>query len=440
MPVGAPNFSMKAAIVSSLFLASAASAQFVQTPTNFTNATGYAGVGVRYKEVPTGICELDPDVKSYSGYADVEENQHIFWWFFESRNIDPTQAPLTIWINGGPGSSSMIGLFQELGPCGIDINGDVYSNPYSWSNVSNMIFIDQPTTTGFSYSIPVPGYTESNYILPNTNDIIILPNNTCPDYAQSASCGTYSTPNMTLTANSTVNAAPNFWKTLQGFVGVFPQYAQNGIFFTTESYGGHYGPVFSQYILQQNNHSSVQNSTHLDLRGTLVGNGWFDPILQYEAYYQFTYESTYTYPELPYNASFDNQVNNALYGPGNCIDRLRDCNRYNYTSGLYGNEVCTAADNFCLSNLEEPYDVVTNRDEYDSRELMPDPFPYDFYVDYLNTPDVQAAIGAFVNFSESSDTTGNAFGSTGDDAREMGVKAAIEYILGQGLPFVMYFG
>ena len=71
-----------------------ASAQFVKAPTNLTNATGHAGVPVRYKEVPTGICELNPNVKSYSGYADVDENQHIFWWFFEARNVNASEAPL----------------------------------------------------------------------------------------------------------------------------------------------------------------------------------------------------------------------------------------------------------------------------------------------------------------------------------------------------------
>jgi len=48
-----------------------ASAQFVPAPTELISTTGYAGVPVRYKQVPPGICELDPDVKSYSGYADV---------------------------------------------------------------------------------------------------------------------------------------------------------------------------------------------------------------------------------------------------------------------------------------------------------------------------------------------------------------------------------
>jgi carboxypeptidase C (cathepsin A) len=114
-------------------------AQFVPAPTDLITKEGYAGINVRYKQVPPEICELDPNVKSFSGYADVDENQHIFWWFFEARNQDPKEAPLTVWINGGPGSSSMIGLFEELGPCYIDINQNVVNNPYSWTNVSNMV-------------------------------------------------------------------------------------------------------------------------------------------------------------------------------------------------------------------------------------------------------------------------------------------------------------
>jgi carboxypeptidase C (cathepsin A) len=219
---------------------------------------------VRYMEVPTGICELDPNVKSYSGYADVSENQHIFFWFFEARQVNPNEAPLTVWINGGPGSSSMIGLFQENGPCGVDEIGNVISNPYSWSNVSNMLYIDQPTQVscwsafsqldyangdcangeqvGFSYSIPINGYVD-----PSSEAIITLLDAICPDYAEDiGTCGTYSYANLSLTANTTIDAAPNFWKTLQGFMGVFPQYSGSGFHFTSESYGGHYGPIFNE--------------------------------------------------------------------------------------------------------------------------------------------------------------------------------------------------
>ena len=102
------------------------------------------------------------------------------------------------------------------------------------------LFIDQPTTVGMSYSVPVPAYTDDN------GNIVQLPNTTCPDYAEVfGTCGTYSKPDITLVPNNTLGAAPNFWKTLQGFMGAFPEYSRKGFNFATESYGGHYGPVFN---------------------------------------------------------------------------------------------------------------------------------------------------------------------------------------------------
>lgn len=192
------------------------------------------------------------------------------------------KTQLTDILSIGPGSSSMIGLFQENGPCGIDSDGNVYNNPYSWNNASNMLYIDQPTQTGFSYSIPVPGYVD-----PTTDDLIVLPSNSCPDYAADKSCGTYAYANVSLTANSTDAAAPNFYRTLQGFMGAFPQYSRESFHFTTESYGGHYGPVFNEYIEQQNKHLA-SGAKKISLKSVMIGNGWYDPIIQYQAYYNFT--------------------------------------------------------------------------------------------------------------------------------------------------------
>lgn len=70
------------------------------------------GVQIRYKEPgKAGVCETTPGVNSYSGYVDLAPDAHTFFWFFEARH-NPADAPITLWLNGGPGSDSLIGLFQ----------------------------------------------------------------------------------------------------------------------------------------------------------------------------------------------------------------------------------------------------------------------------------------------------------------------------------------
>lgn len=73
-------------------------------------------VTIRYKEPgKEGICETTPGVKSYSGYVDISPDSHTFFYFFEARH-DPANAPITLWLNGGPGSDSLIGLYEGLLP------------------------------------------------------------------------------------------------------------------------------------------------------------------------------------------------------------------------------------------------------------------------------------------------------------------------------------
>jgi carboxypeptidase D len=292
-----------------------------------------------------------------------------------------------------------------------------------------MLFIDHPAQVGFSYSTPVPAYESTS------GQIVQLPNTTCPDYA--SNCGTYSHPNATSTANSTINAAPSMWRTLQGFMGAFPQYSREDFIFATESYGGHYGPIFNAYLEAQNEriHRGALPGAHpIDLSTLLIGNGWYDPLVQYAAYYNYTVSPGNTYDYRPYNASTQARLYDAMWGPGNCHDQMVDCQR----RGL--DAVCVAADSFCASELEIPLDDIAGRSEYDIRELAPDPFPYNFYLDYLNTPEVQRAIGAYVNFSDSNDAVGSAFAGTGDDGREEGVIAATKSLVEKGVYVVQFAG
>lgn len=117
------------------------------------------------------IKETTPGVNQVSGYGDVSSTKSLWFWFFESRS-NPDTAPLALWFNGGvshrssqktrisfwciyssqPGSSSMIGLLQELGPCRItNDSSHVTLNNFSWNNEANLLFIDQPVGVGFSH-------------------------------------------------------------------------------------------------------------------------------------------------------------------------------------------------------------------------------------------------------------------------------------------------
>lgn len=96
--------------------------------------------------------QVCPGVHGYiTGYLD-SGDKHFYFAYFESRS-KPQQDPLVMWINGGPGCSSMMGLLMELGPCAVDEGGKTArNNENSWTNAANMFFLDQPIGVGFSYS------------------------------------------------------------------------------------------------------------------------------------------------------------------------------------------------------------------------------------------------------------------------------------------------
>ena len=74
--------------------------------------------------------------------------------FVKANTTDPSTAPLAIWLNGGPGCSSLMGMLQEVGPykIGNDYNqGDLLTkNDFGWHNAANMLFLESPSIVGFS--------------------------------------------------------------------------------------------------------------------------------------------------------------------------------------------------------------------------------------------------------------------------------------------------
>ncbi|KAI0484591.1 carboxypeptidase S1-like protein B [Xylariaceae sp. FL0804] len=419
-------------------LAPVALAQFPPAPENVTVLQSKFGDGVTISYKEPGLCETTPGVKSYAGYvhlppgslADLGEPQdypiNTFFWFFEARS-DPANAPLSIWLNGGPGSSSMLGLLAENGPC--YVNADQNSttlNPWSWNNEVNMLYIDQPVQTGFSYDV-LQNVT-SNLV---TGDITLL-NTSDPIPAQNETLlvGTYSSQNVSQVTTGSTFAAIAFWHFAQAWFQEFPAYQPNDsrVNLATESYGGRYGPRFAALFETQNrriaNGSFAEKGEgyiiHLDT--LLQINSCIDRQTQWPAYPHIAYNNTYGIQAV--NESVYEQMTDALYRNGGCRDQVAACES---AAALYDpddrlgnatvNDLCAAAEDFCIAEVRDPYVQYSGRNYYDYGTLDPDPFPAAFYSGYLNRPHVQRALGVPVNFTPSSAVVSTAFRAVGDYPR-----------------------
>ncbi|EFQ30402.1 serine carboxypeptidase [Colletotrichum graminicola M1.001] len=304
----------------------------------------------------SGICETTKGVKQYSGYFDVGTDQHTFFWFFEARNNAST-APLALWLSGGPGCSSMLGLFQENGPCTFNKGGGAEPtlNPNSWNNFANMLYVDQPIGTGFSYGSD------------NTS--------------------------------STVKAAPQVWVLMQSFYSNFPEYKNRDFGLFTESYGGHYGPDFASYFEYQN--AKIDQGTVKGDKIKLVALA-----TQYRDYLDYAVNNTY-------NKLIDQRQYNQLLKAyeKDCEPALNKC-----TSVQGQNDACKAAETACYNAVEGPIESGKNFNVYDVRAAEGN-FPSDAYMQYLQKPEVRKAIGVTSQYQECADAPYDRFDSTGDGQR-----------------------
>ncbi|XP_021761068.1 serine carboxypeptidase-like 10 isoform X2 [Chenopodium quinoa] len=102
-----------------------------------------------------------------TGYVGVGENEEVqlFYYFVKSEK-DPENDPLILWLTGGPGCSGLSGVILEVGPlifntsaCNWHSKAPTYQlNPFSWTKVANIIFVDSPVGAGFSYATNPKGY------------------------------------------------------------------------------------------------------------------------------------------------------------------------------------------------------------------------------------------------------------------------------------------
>jgi carboxypeptidase C (cathepsin A) len=164
----------------------------------------------------------------------------------------------------------------------------------------------------------------------------------------------------------------------------------------------------------------------------IIGNGWFDPLTQFQAYYNFTVNPGNTYNFHPFNQSEQNTFYDNLYGSENCVNELKLCAKSDADAD------CAAADEDCSDNVANFLGSTTGRYSDDIRHCD-DPIPDDFET-YLNTPEVQLAIGAYVNYTSNSQAVEVAFSNTGDDSREDGTIEEIRTLISSGTYVVLYNG
>ncbi|KAJ7737915.1 carboxypeptidase C [Mycena maculata] len=196
----------------------------------------------------------DTSVNQYSGYLDIADDKHLFFWFFESRN-SPSTDPLVLWLNGGPGCSSSTGLLFELGPCSIANEGkNTTHNKHSWTASANMIFLDQPVNVGFSY----------------------------------ADDGT--------TVNNSPVAGKDVFAFLELFLSRFPEYSKQPLHISGESYAGTYLPNIASVIWNANKQLDLVPTPgfrKLNLQSVMIGNGLTDPFVQMGSVADYACEGPY---------------------------------------------------------------------------------------------------------------------------------------------------
>ncbi|KAH8895308.1 alpha/beta-hydrolase [Thozetella sp. PMI_491] len=430
--------------------AAAAAPEQGSTPEGLTilNSTVYPGASVSYKE--TRICETTDGVKAYSGYihlppAPAEGRSyevHTWFWFFEARK-NPQNAPLTLWLQGGPGAPSSPAAVGENGPCVVLSNSkDTSLNPWSWNDQVNMLYVDQPVQTGFSYDTLINGTInepKSPFTVgksSSTNSTVIS--------------GVFSSQNSTLAPKSTVATAAAMWHFMQVWMQEFPGYkpADGKYSIWAESYGGHYGPTYADYFNKQNDRLSSGdlplNATVLNLDTLGLVNACIDLETQMPMYPVMAVNNTYgirVFNDSAYTA--------AVAAVPECLNMTRTCRSMVDSLDPQGwgnnsdvNLACLGAYKFCFENVAGENllgQLAYGGYHFDIAVPATQSFPPKWAAGYLNTAEVQQALGVPLNFTGNSAAISQEFILAGDFVKGSNL-AILGRLLDRGAKVALMYG
>ncbi|KAJ6428992.1 hypothetical protein OIU84_020602 [Salix udensis] len=228
---------------------------------------------------------VNVEFNQYSGYvtANQQAGRALFYWLVEApTSRSPESRPLVLWLNGGPGCSSVAyGAAEEIGPFRIRPDGKtLYFNPYAWNKLANLLFLESPAGVGFSYS------------------------NTSSDL--------YTTGDQ--------RTAEDAYTFLVNWFERFPQYKYRDFYIAGESYAGHYVPQLSQIVYQKN--KGIKNPV-INFKGFLVGNAVTDDYHDYVGTFEYWWThgliSDSTYQTLRVTCDFESSTHPSV----ECFKALR---------------------------------------------------------------------------------------------------------------------
>ncbi|EXC31798.1 Serine carboxypeptidase-like 48 [Morus notabilis] len=315
----------------------------------------------------------------HAGYYRLPHSKaaRMFYLFFESRNSK--KDPVVIWLTGGPGCSSELAVFYENGPFQIANNLSLVWNDFGWDKASNLLYVDQPTGTGFSYTS-------------DENDI----------------------------RHDEEGVSNDLYDFLQAFFTEHPQYAKNDFYITGESYAGHYIPAFASRVHQGN---KAKEGMHINFKGFAIGNGLTNPEIQYKAYTDYALDM-----KLIKQADYD-EINKMLPA---CEQAIKIC-------GADGGDGCVNSYLICNNIFNSIMDVVDDTNYYDVRKKCEGDLCYDFsnMERFLNLKSVRDALGVGdIDFVSCSSTVYEAMVVDWMRNLEVGIPALLE----DGIKVLIYAG
>ncbi|KAJ8536104.1 hypothetical protein K7X08_034505 [Anisodus acutangulus] len=284
----------------------------------------------------------------FSGYVTVDdEKQRSLFYYFVEAETDPASKPLVLWLNGGPGCSSVgVGAFSENGP--FRPRGQVLvKNEHSWNKEANMLYLESPIGVGFSYSANASSYK---------------------------------------TVNDEVTARDNVVFLLRWF-HKFPQYSKSNLFLTGESYAGHYVPQLAKLMMTFNKKEKLFN-----LKGVALGN----PVLEFATDFNSRAEYFWSHGLIsdPTYRMFSSACNYSRYVSEYYRDSVSPiCSR---VMSLVSRETSKFVDKYdvtldvCISSVLSQSKIISPHENAEKLDVCVE----DEVVNYLNRKDVRRVLHA----------------------------------------------